>query len=279
MTQADWIQNAVLLTLVLLVYLGRDWAKQLIRSGVQHDFDRELEVLRSQLRAAEQRFNEEFARKEAQLEVLRNNALGLRAHREAILETRRLQAVDRVWSEVVDLAPYKSVVLMMATMNLEAIAKRVPHDDKLRRVMGMIGNLPKGEPPKAAVRERPHLSPLAWSLFSAYQAILLIAWSTAKALELGLSDVEHMLNHDSIKGLLKSALSDQSAKIGASTSREYFLHVEELEKRLLDELKRMMVGEEYDSANVAKAVEILHAVENATEANNQVVVAASGLGR
>jgi len=255
-TQADWIQNAVLLTLVLLVYLGRDWAKQLIRSGVQHDFDRELEVLRSQLRAAEQRFNEEFARKEAQLEVLRNNALGLRAHREAILETRRLQAVDRVWSEVVDLAPYKSVVLMMATMNLEAIAKRVPHDDKLRRVMGMIGNLPKGEPPKAAVRERPHLSPLAWSLFSAYQAILLIAWSTAKALELGLS-----------------------AKIGASTSREYFLHVEELEKRLLDELKRMMVGEEYDSANVAKAVEILHAVENATEANNQVVVAASGLGR
>ena len=58
--------------------------------------------------------------------------------RKALLDKRKLEAVERIWASLTRLAPFEGVSRMMVTINFDEAAKRTPHEPKLRKVFNMF---------------------------------------------------------------------------------------------------------------------------------------------
>ncbi len=97
MEWSDWIP-AISLSAVWLgvAYLARDLIKSSIAKSVQHKFDEKIENLRTNLRNSEETFKGDLRAKEMEIAALRDGALGGLANRQALLEKRRLEAVERI---------------------------------------------------------------------------------------------------------------------------------------------------------------------------------------
>ena len=91
----------------------------------------------------------------------------------------------------------------MRSINFDQAAKRTPEEPKLRLFFDLIAkpslidSFNKDHP---AIHEQPFLSPLAWAYYSAYQAILMSAYSTARILAEGVEDAGKLLRRDHARG-------------------------------------------------------------------------------
>jgi hypothetical protein len=72
--------------------------------------------------------------------ILRTNILSGSAGRQALLDKRRFEAVEKVWANVNDLAQLKIFASWMAVLNYKAIAREV-RDPKMQQVLQMIGSV------------------------------------------------------------------------------------------------------------------------------------------
>jgi hypothetical protein len=90
---APWVMLAGL-------FLGRHWLAARIEKGVQHRFDRRLEELRAELRESEERLKSTLRDRENEIALLRNTVLAGSANRQSLLDKRRFEAVERVWTAV-----------------------------------------------------------------------------------------------------------------------------------------------------------------------------------
>jgi len=101
-----------------------------------------------------------LARKGTELEVLRSGALAGMTSRQALLNQRRSQAVDELWSGVVALAPAKAVSQTMLPIKFEVAAQRAATDAKVKEMFQMLGQsvplergLNTGESDKASIEQ------------------------------------------------------------------------------------------------------------------------------
>jgi hypothetical protein len=207
--------------------------------------------------------------KETEINALRDGVLSGRSQRQALLDKRRIEAVERVWSSIIALGPYKGVSGMMSVMNFEVVEKRVPHDPKLRSYFSMlIANIPEPDingPESAAYRDRPFLSPLAWADFSAYSTVVMGGYAYAKLFGLGIEDAGRTLSHDAIREVLRATLPYRSDYIDQLGKLQFNLLLDDLERELLAELGNMLSGVDSDQASIARAAEITRAVKNAVD--------------
>ncbi len=116
-------------------------------------------------------------------------------------------------------------------------------------------------PENPANNERPFVSPIAWALFSAYKAVLSISYLQMKMLELGVEDAGKFINTENVKTLLKAALPHQTQFIDKYDSAGYHYLLDELEEKLLGELRKMLDGVESDEAIIAQSAKIMKAVD------------------
>jgi hypothetical protein len=91
--------------LLIAAYFGRQWFIERIKRSVQHRFDEKIEELRSTLRRSEDQFRARLQSKETEISALRTWVLGGAANRQTLLDKRRFDAVERVWTTVIDMAP------------------------------------------------------------------------------------------------------------------------------------------------------------------------------
>jgi hypothetical protein len=113
--------------------------------------------------------------------------------------------------------------------------------------------------------ERIFVSPLAWAYFAAYQHIAYIAYQRTKLLTLGISDPTKLLNFNPLRATLKAALPHRSTYIDEQPISSYHYLLDELEACILNELKGMLEGREYDQAEIARAAEIMAEVNKVQE--------------
>lgn len=264
MQYAFWITTGINVLLVVAFFVGKSWIKASVERSVQHKFDDRIERIKSDLRA-----------READIASLRDGALSGRAHRQTLLEKRRIEAVERVWAAVVALAPYKFVSGMMSVINFAAAAEAAATDANTRQFFQMIGgqNLRENGPENPAIGEQPFVTPLAWAYFSAYQTIIVGAFFRSKILQIGLKDAHKFLSMDNTRKLLKTALPKYSDYIDTHEAGDYHFLLDEIENMLLVELRKMLEGEDIDQAGIARSSEIMKLVkaataESATEAVN-----------
>ena len=103
---------------------------------------------------------------------------------------------------------------------------------------------------------RPFISEMSWALFSAYRAIISHAVVKIEMLKAGLDDPK-IINSTYLHDLLKAVLPHHSAYISEHWDRVSHFLLEELETRLLNEIRNMLQGIEADRTSIAQAAEIL----------------------
>jgi hypothetical protein len=227
---AGWISVAVNGAFLVLYFVGRKWIEVNVTKSVEYKFDTKLEATKSDLRA-----------KETEISALRDMVLSGRTQRQALLDKRRIEAVEAIWVVVGKLAPFVFASATMARIDFAKAAKRAHDEPNLRQFFNMVANrshLDNFDTEKVGMREQPFLSPLAWAYYSAYQSIVMGAFLQARMLAEGVENAEKLFTRDHAKDLLKAALPHQSDFIEKNDPAAYYFLLDELRECLLGEIKK-----------------------------------------
>lgn len=146
----------------------------------------------------------------------------------------------------------------MAIVKFEPAAEQAAKDVRVREMFTMMsaGFDPKKVDLSGSAKARPFVSPMAWALFSAYQAIAMQAVLRLQIIKSGIG-AKDLLDKDAIAKLVKAALPHQASYIDKFGEAGYHYLLEELEGSLLDEFRKMLAGVEADKASIERAAEIL----------------------
>src|SRR4029077_8681731 len=104
-----WFLLLLNVAIGVLIFIGRNWIKARIEQSVRSGFEAKLEALRSDLRRSEEELKSELRSKEAEITALRDGILSGRAQRQALVDKRRLEAIDGLWAAFTTLAPFTMV--------------------------------------------------------------------------------------------------------------------------------------------------------------------------
>ena len=265
----SWISALVPAGLLAAVlWLGRNLILTRLRESVKHEFNSELEVLRSQLRESEELLKAELIAKGAEIEALRSGAMTALASRQMALDNRRLEAVDQLWSAVTALAPARVVSQIMSVIKFEKAAEYAERNPKVRALFELFGSGVdlKSLDLTGAQKSRPFVSPMVWATYSAMLVISMQAVIRCEALKAGIGATD-LTNTEGICKLLKAALPNRAGYIDKCDPAGYYFLLEELEAKLLQEFNAMLSGASADKASMEQAAEIL---KLANEVSNEL---------
>lgn len=260
MSLADWIPSiSTAAGLGIIGWLLRNWISARLAKSVGFEFDRKLELLKAEHRAAEERLRADLRAKEAEIATLRVGAMTALSNRQIAVDKRRLDAIDQLWASVLTLNKARGISLMMSMFKFEAVAERAEKDQKMRDFLKTIGgdfNISTDLKLDDASKARPFVSPLAWAIFIAMVAIVsngVMRWHVAQG-GLGAQDFS---DHSALAKMIKAALPEYSSYVDEHGIAGLHFLVEKLELKLLEEFRVTMSGVEADRSSVQQAAEIL----------------------
>lgn len=251
----DWIPSLVTTSVFAgILWLCRQLIITRLTNAVKHEFDAKLESLKAEIRS-----------KESDIQALRDGALSGIINRSSVLYERRVKAVEELWETVTSLASAKNISSKLALLNIEAISKKVAHDDKTQQMINAwFGDFDiNSVDVKAATNGRPFISPLAWAYFDAYMAIISHSLIRMHSLKIGMGDDFSDIN--GITKVVKQALPHQSDYIEKFGTNSFYYLLEELENKILVEIQVTLNGEEFDQQSIAQANKILKASQELTD--------------
>jgi len=263
MNLSDWVP-ALSTSSLIGVALSVLWGLILIRvkASVKHEFDGKLEDMRAANHKSTESLKADLRAKEAQIEALRAGAISSLASRQAALDKRRIEAVEQLWSAVISFAPAKSTARIIAAFNFNGAAAEAAKNPRFGEVIGAIGGqVDLRSMQTDAGRARPFVSEFAWALFSAYHSILSVALIRICQLKEGL-DVSGMVDEDAIRKLVKAALPHQREYIEKYDTGAYYHLLDEIESRLLAELRSVLAGADSNRQMVEQAGDIVRLSES-----------------
>ena len=239
------------------LWIGRELISTRLTNTVKHEFDKKLELLRSDLKF-----------KDEQIASLRSAAMSGLMNRQGILFQRKLEAIDQVWESITELQKAKHISQTVSIINYEYCAKEAVLDPKFREFAELMGGNfdPNNINFKSAQKAKPFLTKLAWAYYSAYQAIITSAIVKMHFLKMGIKDSQKMLNIESTNKLLKSVLPHLSEYIDSNDSSVHHFLLDQIEELLLSELSNIQNGTDADKDNAIRASEIIKAVEELSSA-------------
>ena len=259
MNLIDWVPSFTMAAIFgLVLWLCRNLIETRLKRSVKHEFDTKLESLRSELRKNEELFIADLRTKDAEITALRGSVMTAMANRQVALDKRRLEAVDQIWSSVTALAPAKGISSVIAALKYENAVDMAASNEKIRQMFTRIGSdfdIMKIDISNST-KAQPFVSPMAWALFSAYKATLMYATLKLELLrtEIGTTKI---LNKTGVAKIVKAAIPQYEAYIEKHGDSAYHYLLDELENRLLEELRRMLTGVESDKANAEQVAEII----------------------
>lgn len=171
----------------------------LVEKSLSARFDKEIEAVRSDLRT-----------KESKITALQAAALNGRAGRQALMDKRRIEAVETLWRDVIRLNPFLWPTRMTQLLKLDAIAARVEIEPNIKKFIDTVGGQDLTEKLKEleAEKVRPFLPVDVWNLFSAYQGLLIYCYIRMKGASFGMG--KEMFREDDIIDQIKSAVPNFS---------------------------------------------------------------------
>jgi hypothetical protein len=253
---AKWLPSITTTSLfAAIIWFGRQSISEWLTNSLRLKFDREIETFKSSLKL-----------KETQIEALRAGALSSVLNRQNLLYEKQLNAVEVIWQSVIDLRSAKHISSIMNIINFDEAIKDTSTNQETRQAFELMGgnfNF-KTINFKDAAFVRPFVTPLTWAFYSAYQSIITHALVKYKVLISGLN-LKKIANSTDISNLLKVALPYQKEYIEQNKDLSFHYLLEELESKILDEIKLMLKGDEADKESVEKAAQIIKAAEAINE--------------
>jgi hypothetical protein len=268
MNQSTWIIWAletlfsfVLLASPLVVPAFREALGKYIARFVQHRFDERIEKLKSDLRLSEEKFAADLRANQQQLRSLADVTLSLRSSRQAALDARRLQAVEKLWAAKIATDRMIMAARLVSSLNMDEMFKVAETGDpKISKFAGMLDqmtglDLKKDAIPASALTEQPFLPPKVWVIFSAYQSIIVTSVLFLKALADGAS--KFLNKEDLLKPTMLLALPEYKDYIEKYGFSGYYHLLEVLNKKLLQAITEMLEGRDLDDATLKRSAEII----------------------
>ncbi len=279
MNVMDWIPaTATTLVLAGLLWLMRNLIATRLAKSVQHEFDAKLEKLRAQFRESEEVLKADLRSTETEIAALHGGALSALASRQIALDQRRLEAVDQLWSAVTALAPARVISQMMASIKFEAAAKMAQTNEKVREFIEVLGAGydPKNLDLSGAARAQPFVTPMVWATYSALLAIAMTAVTRWTIVRSGLGPTD-FTKTEVVEKLIKAVLPHQSHYVEEFGPAGYHFLLEELEEKLLREVRIMLAGAEGTTETIDQASVILQRSREVVQATQSAEKGTAGV--
>ncbi len=260
-----------------IIWLLRNIIITRLTNSVRYEFEQKIEKLKSSLRQNETSFKIDLETKNKEIETLRNSVLSSISNHQIALNQRRVIAVEQLWVEVESLAAAKHVSRIMSRVNIPKIEKEIKQKTVtgksfIEDMVKISGNFDITKLPHSnGAAIRPFVSPLSWSLFSAYKAIIQRSCLQLEFLKKGLTT--EFIDSKNVANLIEVALPHQKPVIERYGVDTGFIFLEEIEIALLKDLDSTLRGEKYDKQNIKRATAILEEsnaimAANATQMQN-----------
>ncbi|MGO6814932.1 hypothetical protein ACCS67_08605 [Rhizobium brockwellii] len=121
---APWLLAQIPLALIVAVaYFGRDTLASWLNAKTKHSFDTKLEALKADLAA-----------KGKEIDTLRTVPMSARAARQALVDKRRLEAIDQIWAALKVMQQGKSTTALLGVMKWDAVADLTERDGSAREM-------------------------------------------------------------------------------------------------------------------------------------------------
>ena len=232
-----------------LGWLLRNWISTRLTHGIKHEYDKKIETIKSEL-----------SRHRDQLSAVQNNALGIAKHQSQLLETRRIDSIEKIWKSIVALAGQKTATKMMQSVNFDFAVNKAPSDPKIREMFSTLNKTFKIGPEGMAADStdvcRLYVSAETWATFSAYKQVIFFAVTKMKMLEIGY-DGTQLWKIDEIVAMVKAVLPHQSKFIDKYGMSSLDFLVEEIEAKLFGLLWHELHGSAAGKENAERAEEIM----------------------
>ena len=240
----------------LFLFLARNVIKTRLTNAVRHEYDEKLEILKADLK-----------RKDDELNFIKNAALTGLNHRQSLIFEKQLTAAETLWKATLCHSGGKPVSEMMSRVKAEIVKKTVATDPKIQEFFKIVGgNADLKKVAEINANEvRPFLSEPAWSYYSAYQAIIFHFILQAKLFEFGLDD--NLLKTKEMIELTKVALPHQSQFIDEFGPQSIPMLLDEIENKILNEIRNIIKGKEVDQDSLERAKKIQELAEQINEPN------------
>lgn len=252
MNAVEWLVPIGLVSLGVLAWALRQWIQATINSTVKAKFETELEGLKSDLRAKESRLN-----------GLQNHLLSGAASRHALVEKRRIEAIERLWRETENLKSLRMSVMTLQVLKLDTIAQAKASDSRLQEFLSDFrgGDLKENLSKLAGDEERIFVSEEIWSTFSAYKTINIQAYVIVEALSKGIMDPLRILKTDDLVKLVAAVLPNQSSFLEKHGIEGTFFLVDEVHEKLLKQIRQAIEGTGTDTENAERTANIMSLVQ------------------
>ncbi len=239
----------------LLMWLFKEWLSTRLKASIQHEFDRKLEAHKAQLKT-----EQELAVLGIKTEVAREAAFHSAAHasfgegQKAAME-RKLSAIDRAWSSVLQFkASLSPVLTFMDVMTVDEYKGAKSHPmfreltgdlspDKLARLA-----------PQGLEEVRPYIGEYMWALVFCYQAIMT---RILFLLHLGRTDAEKIDWHKDAGtlSLIKAVLTPaELADFEVTTFGKISWLQKRLEAKILARAQKVISGESFGAESLDQAL-------------------------
>jgi hypothetical protein len=261
MPQLSWLGTIIATSVAVLLAMagGKAILARLVERAVQHGLDQRLESWKAALRADEERLKATLRATEEQVAALRSGALSGLADRQATLMRRRIEAVDKVWSETNSLQRYILLVLMTPLIRNALASEKVTETEvknykKFAELILQSAGMTDASvfPPDGAASERLYLDPLTWSIYSTYRIWVMIPVMQLLMIKAGAGDaLKDLKPHlDSLKTILPEHTD-------AIVRGDMFSLMAPLQEKLFAQLQLNLEGKHSDADAVRRAADIL----------------------
>jgi hypothetical protein len=179
MTQELMLIVAAGVIVPLLGLALRTWMLKEIDRRVQFRFDKEIEVVKSDLRL-----------KESKISALHTLVFSRLAGKQAAIDKRRIEALEALWNATLQLGVFLMSASLVTFLKLEEIDKRQGPDDGIQKLLQpfIATDIKEKLDGISAEAHRPFIPENVWKIFSAYQGLLIICQMRLQALSTGMKD-------------------------------------------------------------------------------------------
>ena len=246
----DWIPSISTAALIgIVAFLGRRVILVRLARAVGYEFDKKIELLRSDLAA-----------KQAQIEALRSGVLSSVTARQNLVFERRLKAIDELWSAVILMGPAKNLSSVLAATKFEEALQLAEKDEKVRGMFQLISGASFKFNSGDVSKSRPFVSHTAWAYFYAYQSILVHSVLRFELLKHGLNS-PNVIDTDGVLKVVEAALPHQGDYLKRHGPGALNYVLGELESKILESLEDMMQSTDSDHQALEAAARILDAAD------------------
>ena len=241
----------------VIMWLAREWIASRLGKSIKHEYDVKLEEVK-----------ESITQREGELNSLKAGALANMSQRQIFVFEKQVTAMEKLWQAKTNLDRAIMASMTSSLIRWEDMDETKPPSLELQKLCATFcKNLNMDDlTTKSIASVRLFVSPMVWAYFIAYQSVIIDAVMRVKIIEQGLP-LKYM-KKDGVKKLLKKTLPEYSEYLNKYGVGGFYELLEPISDRLLDEITKMLSGQEDDKAAIQKASEIIKLAKTISHSKN-----------